>query len=135
MASAKCISSIVVRTPSLQLGVLQSLCGSFQLVRSHLLTSLVHTSDGVQSEAATSLSSTKAAQVGHKGVNPFTMCTIVNSWPSSKCSGTGGTTCIKPRTQSRSTPTMPTSCTGKTPEITIGEWHAGMQNLWNTTSN
>ena len=73
MASAKCISSIVVRTPSFQLGVLQSLQGSFQLVRSHLLTSLVHTSGGIQSEAATSPLSTKVAQVGHKGVNPFTI--------------------------------------------------------------
>ena len=61
-----------MRTPSSQLGVLQSLQGSFQLVRSHLLTSLAHTSGGIQSEAATSLSSTKVAQVRHKGVNPFT---------------------------------------------------------------
>ena len=71
--SAKCINSYIVRTPSSQLGVLQSLQGSFQLVRSHLLTSLVHTSGGIQSEAATSPLSTKAAQVGHKGVNPFTI--------------------------------------------------------------
>ena len=70
---ANCISSILVWTPSLQLGVLQSLRGSFQLVRSPLLTSLVHTSGGIQSEAATSSPSTKAAQVWHKGVNPFTV--------------------------------------------------------------
>ena len=74
MASANCISSIVVRTPSLQLGVLQSLRGSFQLVRSHLFTSLVHTSGGIQSEGTiTSPSPSKAAQVEHKGVNPFTV--------------------------------------------------------------
>src|ERR1700761_9744126 len=63
------------------------------------------------------------------------MCTTVNSWPSSKCSGTGDTTCIKPHIQSRSTPITPISCTGRTPEITIEEWRAGTQNLWNTTSN
>ena len=74
---AECISSLLVRTPSLQLGVLQSLRGSFQLVQSHLLTSLVHTSGGIQSEAATSPLSTKAAQVGHKGVNPFTRGRLV----------------------------------------------------------
>ena len=71
--SAECISSILVRTPSLQLGVLQSLRGSFQLIQSHLLTSLVHTSGGIQSDVATSPSPTKAAQVGHKGVNPLTL--------------------------------------------------------------
>ena len=68
-----------MRTPSLQLGVLQSLRGSFQLVRSHILTSLVHTSGGIQSEAATSPLSTRAAQVGHKGVNPFTAMVYVVS--------------------------------------------------------
>ena len=70
--SARCISSYIVRTPSPQLGVLQSLRGSFQLFQSHPLTSLVHTSGGIQSEATTSPSPTKAAQVRHKGVNPFT---------------------------------------------------------------
>ena len=71
---AGCISSLLGRTPSLQLGVLlQSLPGSFQLVRSHPLISLDHTSGGIQSEAATSPPLTGAAQVGHKGVNPFTL--------------------------------------------------------------
>ena len=50
---AECISSTLVWTPSLQLGVLQLLRGSFQLVRSHPLTSLVHTSGGIQSEVTT----------------------------------------------------------------------------------
>ena len=36
------------------------------------LTSLVHTSGGIRSEDTTSPSLFKAAQVGHKGVNPFT---------------------------------------------------------------
>src|ERR1700761_9436970 len=63
------------------------------------------------------------------------MCTIVNSWPSSKCSGTGDIIYIKPRIQSRSTPITQISCTGRTPGITIEEWRAGMRNLWNTTSN
>ena len=70
---AECISSLLVRPPSLQLGVLQLLLGSFQLVRSHPFISLVHTSGGIQSEAVTSPPSTRAAQVGHKGVNPFTV--------------------------------------------------------------
>ena len=52
---AECISSLLVWTPSLQLGVLQSLRGSFQLVQSHLLTSLVHISGGIQGDAAISL--------------------------------------------------------------------------------
>ena len=44
-----------------------------KLVRSHPLTSLVHTSGGIQSEGMiTSPSPSKAAQVRHKGVNPFT---------------------------------------------------------------
>ena len=69
---AECISSLLGRTPSLQLGVLQLLLSSFQLVRSHPLISLDHTSGGIQSEAATSPPPSGAAQVGHKGVNPFT---------------------------------------------------------------
>ena len=69
---ARCISSYIVRTPSSQLGVLQSLRGSFQPVLSHLFTSLAHTSGGIQSDIATCPSPTKAAQVRHKGVNPFT---------------------------------------------------------------
>ena len=52
--SAGCISSLLVRTPSLQLGVLQLLRGSFQLVRSHPLISLNYTSGGIQGEAAAS---------------------------------------------------------------------------------
>ena len=72
---AECISSLLVQTPSLQLGVLQNHYEVHsKLVRSRLLTSLVHTSGGIQSKAATSPLSTKAAQVGHKGVNPFTCC-------------------------------------------------------------
>ena len=43
------------------------------------LTLLAHTSGGIQSEVATSLSPTKAAQVRHKGVNPFTLCPISKS--------------------------------------------------------
>ena len=69
---AECISSLLVRTPSLQLGVLQSLPSSFQLIRSHSLIPLIHTSGGIQGEAVTSLPSIKAAHVRHKGVNPFT---------------------------------------------------------------
>ena len=46
---AKCISSVLVRTPSLQLGALQLL-------------------------RYVSPSLSKAAQVEHKGVNPFTQC-------------------------------------------------------------
>ena len=57
---ADCISSLLVRTPSLQLGVLQSLPGSFQLVRTHPLILLDHTSGGIQSEAAASPPSTKS---------------------------------------------------------------------------
>src|ERR1700761_6896760 len=63
------------------------------------------------------------------------MCTTVNSWLSSKCSGTGDITCIKPCIQSRSTPITPISCTGRTLEITIEGWRTGTRNLWNTTSN
>src|ERR1700761_1721352 len=63
------------------------------------------------------------------------MYTTVNSWPLSKCSGTGGITYIKQHIQSRSTLITQISCTGKTPEITTEEWCAGMQNLWNMTSN
>ena len=71
---AECISSLLVRTPSLQLGVLQSLQGSFQLVRSRPLILLVHTSGGIQGEAATSPPSVK---LRHKGVNPFTTIVLV----------------------------------------------------------
>ena len=68
---------IVVRTPSLQLGVFQNHYKVHsKLIRSHLLTSLVHTSGGIQSKAATGPLSTKAAQVRHKGVNPFTSSVI-----------------------------------------------------------
>ena len=69
---AKCISSVLVQTPSSQLGVLQLLRGSFQLVQIHPLTLLAYTSGGIQSGVAASPSPTKAAQVRHKGVNPFT---------------------------------------------------------------
>ena len=50
---AGCISSMLVRTPSLQLGVLQSLQGSFLLhlnLLFHLALSLSHTSGGSQGE-------------------------------------------------------------------------------------
>ena len=47
------------------------------LFQSYLLTSLAHTSGGIQSEVATSLSPTKVAQVRHKGVNPFTASLLV----------------------------------------------------------
>ena len=74
---AECISSTLVRTPSWRLGVLQSLRGSFQFVQSRPLTLLAHTSSGLWSEVTTSLSLSKAAQVRYKGVNPFTIATIV----------------------------------------------------------
>ena len=47
---ARCISSYIVRTPSSQLGVLQSLQGSFSLVQPYPLTLLAHTSGGIQGE-------------------------------------------------------------------------------------
>ena len=65
---AKCISSIVVQTPSLQLGVLQSLRGSFQLVRSHIL--LAHTSGGLWSEDTTSPSPSKQPKSGIREWTP-----------------------------------------------------------------
>ena len=71
---AKCISSTFVQTPSLQLGVLQSLWGSFLLrpvLLSHLALSLIPL---VEARAKTYKSVTiyHMAQVRHKGVNPFT---------------------------------------------------------------
>ena len=71
---ARCISSTLVRTPSLQLGVLQSLQGSFLLCPiplSHLALSLIPL---VEARAKTYKSVTiyYTVQVGHKGVNPFT---------------------------------------------------------------
>ena len=73
--SAECISSLLVQTPSLQLGVLQNHYEVHsRLVRSLPLTlskaiPLVETrvkSSPVRHQATT-------AQVGHKGVNPFTL--------------------------------------------------------------
>ena len=47
---AECISSILVQTPSLQLGVLQSLHGSFLLHPNPLVSLLSHTSGGSQGQ-------------------------------------------------------------------------------------
>ena len=70
---AKCISSTLVWTPSLQLGVLQLLRGSFQLtpiLSSHLVGSYLWWNP---ERRYVSPSPSKAAQVRHKGVNPFTL--------------------------------------------------------------
>ena len=74
---AECISSLLVRTPSLQLGVLQSLRSSFQ-TRSipslpRWFIPLVESRVEVQSQSP---SPSKAAQVGHKGVNSFTVVAL-----------------------------------------------------------
>ena len=104
MASAKCISSIVVRTPSLQLGVLQSLRGSFQtrlISPSHLVGSY-STTGGIWSEdMITSPSPSKAAQVRHKGVNPFTNCASRTPIPIAVASSLAGMLLPMPRPQHR----------------------------------
>ena len=72
---AKCISSILVRTPSSQLGVLQPLRGSFQtrsISPSHLVGSYLWWNPE-QRHNHKSVTIQEAAQVGHKGVNPFTV--------------------------------------------------------------
>ena len=67
-----------------------------KLVRSHPLTSLVHTSGGIQSKGTiTSPSPSKAAQVGHKGVNPFTivLCRTIHCLNGWRCLSTRWTKC------------------------------------------
>ena len=71
---ADCISSILVQTPSLQLGVLQSLQGSLHpspilLFLPCSLTPLV----GSRESKHKSTTIYQTAQVGHKRVNPFTI--------------------------------------------------------------
>jgi hypothetical protein len=47
----------------------------------------------------------------------------------------GGHICIKPSTKSRFIQITPTYYSGRIQGNIIEEWHDGMQNLWNTTSN
>ena len=69
---AECISSVLVWTPSLQLGVLQSLRGSFLLcpiLLSHFALSYLWWKPGWRHTKSVTIYHT--AQVRHKGVNPL----------------------------------------------------------------